>query len=145
MRWGGVVVNAAAEQAQGTVAAPELPALLHTVIGVLTSPGGGLKAAMAWAKPREEIYRGPATANLPHVIFEAPPGVVITEAKGPGPLYEPYRNPLKEGEHSAEAMVLVSAPGVSAGGRAASLEDVAPTAARLLGLDAGGMDGRPLF
>jgi hypothetical protein len=91
------------------------------------------------------VYRGPATAKLPHIIFQAPPDVVVSEGKGPGPLLEPYRNELKVGEHTLGAMVLAAGPGISAGDRAVSIEDVAPTAAKLLGLDAGEMDGRPLF
>ena len=145
MRWGGVVANVAGEQPQGTVAAAELPALLQNVTGLLTTAAGNRPAAMEWVKTREELYRGPATANLPHVIFQAPPDVVVTEGKGPGPLYEAYKNALKAGEHSVEATVLAAARGVPAGGRRATIEDVAPTAAKLLGLEAGDMDGRPLF
>jgi predicted AlkP superfamily phosphohydrolase/phosphomutase len=144
MRWGGVVANVAGEQPQGKVPAAELPALLREVTDLLAT-AGGTGAAAEWARLREEVYRGPATANLPHVIFQAPPGLVVTEGKGPGPLLEPYENALKVGEHAVEAMVLAAAPGIEAGGRAASIEDVAPTAAKLLGLEADGMDGQPLF
>ena len=145
MRWGGVVANVAGEQPRGKIPAAELPALLREVTDLLATAGGTGEAAAEWARPREEVYRGPATANLPHVIFQAPPGLVVTEGKGPGPLLEPYENALKVGEHTVEAMVLAAAPRIEAGGRAASIEDVAPTAAKLLGVEADGMDGKPLF
>jgi predicted AlkP superfamily phosphohydrolase/phosphomutase len=145
MRWGGVVANVAGEQPRGTVTAEELPALLRDVTELLATADGNREAATEWARTREEVYRGPATANLPHVIFQAPPDVVVTEGKGPGPLLEPYKNALKIGEHAVEATVLAAGSGVPAGGRPASIEDVAPTAAKLLGLEAGDMDGRPLF
>lgn len=145
MRWGGVAANVAGEQPQGKVPAAELPTVLREVMDILATAGGNRKAAAEWVKLREEVYRGPATANLPHVIFRAPPEVVVSEGKGPGPLLEPYKNESKVGEHTVEAMVLAAWPGIPGGGRAASIEDVAPTAAKLLGLDAGAMDGRPLF
>jgi predicted AlkP superfamily phosphohydrolase/phosphomutase len=145
MRWGGVAANVAGEQPQGKVPAAELPALLRDVADLLATAAGNREAAAEWVKLRDEVYRGPATAKLPHIIFQAPPDVVVSEGKGPGPLLEPYRNELKVGEHTLGAMVLAAGPGISAGGRAVSIEDVAPTAAKLLGLDAGEMDGRPLF
>jgi predicted AlkP superfamily phosphohydrolase/phosphomutase len=145
MRWGGVVANAAGEQPRGKVPASELPALLREVVDFLATADRSGGAALEWAKLREEVYRGPAAANLPHVIFQAPRDVVVTEGKGPGPLLESYKNALKVGEHTVEAMVLAAGPGIGAGGRAASIEDVAPTAAKMLGLETGEMDGRPLF
>jgi predicted AlkP superfamily phosphohydrolase/phosphomutase len=145
MRWGGVAANVAGEQPQGAVPAAELSEVLKTVTGLLTAGDGKRPISMEWAKNREDVYRGPATANLPHVIFQAPPDVVVTEAKGPGPLLEAYTNALKAGEHSVEAAVLAAGRGIPAGRRPVVLEDVAATAAKWLGLEPGGMDGRPLF
>jgi predicted AlkP superfamily phosphohydrolase/phosphomutase len=145
MRWGGVVANVAGQQPQGKVSAAELPALLRELTNVLVTADRSGGAAVEWARVREELYRGPATANLPHILFPAPRDVVVRVGMGPGPLLEPYKNALKVGEHAVEATVLAAGRGIPAGGRRASVEDVAPTAAKLLGLDAGDMDGRPLF
>ncbi len=145
MRWGGVVVNAAGEQPRGAVAPEELPAVTEEVGRLLTLAAGDEDDGVRWIKKREDLYRGPATADLPHLIFEAPQNVVISEGKGPGPLFSRYADPAKKGEHTKEAMVLAAGGAMGAGKPVeATLEDVAPTVASLLGLGHGGMDGRPI-
>jgi len=145
MRWGGIVVNAAGEQPQGVVAPEELPEVTEKVGGLLTSAAGDEADGPRWVKKREDLYRGPATADLPHLVFEAPQSVVVSEGKGPGPLFSPYANAAKKGEHATEAMLFAAGAGIGAGKTLeATLEDVAPTVASLLGLDHGGMDGKPI-
>ncbi len=145
MRWGGIVVNAAGEQPQGVVAPEDLPAVTEKVGGLLTSAAGDEADGARWVKKREDLYRGAATADLPHLVFEAPQNVVVSEGKGPGPLFSRYANPAKKGEHTTEAMVLAAGDGIAAGETLeATLEHVAPTVASLLGLGYGGMDGRPI-
>lgn len=137
MRWGGVVLNVKGEQAEGCLAPKEAAGAAARVIALLER-----EEAVAWARPREEVFAGPYVGNIPHVVFALKEGFVISEGKGPGPLAVPYGDAAKEGDHSPEAMALLA--GV-AGARVpadAAIGDVAATAAALLGLGAAGMEGR---
>jgi predicted AlkP superfamily phosphohydrolase/phosphomutase len=143
MRWGGVVVNASGEQRAGIVPPAELASLRDDLAGLLCDAEEAKPAAIQWAKNREALYSGPATAGLPHVIFEAGPEVVVSEAKGPGPVVGPYANPHKRGEHTPQALALAAARGVAPAALAgAALEDVAATAAAWLGYEAAALEGR---
>lgn len=144
VRWGGVAVNVAGEQPQGKVAPAAVPAAAEDVANALLSKASKARGAVEWVKTREELYDGPATAGLPHLIFQARADVTVSEGKGPGPLLAPYRNAAKRGEHTLDATALVAGAGVSV--RKAPpmrLADVAATTAHLLGLDWRGMDGEP--
>lgn len=144
VRWGGVAVNVAGEQPEGQVAPAELPAAAEDITKALLADAGKLPGPVEWVKTREDLYEGPATAALPHLIFQGRRDVVVTEGKGPGPLLEPYHNAAKRGEHTLEAMVLIAGAGVPAGkAPPMKLEDVTATAADFLGLDWREMDGRP--
>jgi len=142
MRWGGLVVNASTELRFGIVAAAEMDALRDDLAGLLCG-SADTAAAIQWAKRREELYSGPATAGLPHVIFEAGPEVVVSEAKGPGPVVGPYADPHKRGEHTTQALILAAGTGVApAATEGAALEDVAATAAAWLDFDVPEVEGR---
>jgi len=145
MRWGAAVLNVRGEQPQGVLAPEEADAAAARLARLLTGERVDGAPVCRWVKRRDELYAGPALANLPHVVFEAAPGFAITEAKGPGPLVEPFAHAAKRGDHSPAAMLVAAGPGITRGTPAGvGLADVAPTAARLLGLDPADMDGRPL-
>jgi len=138
MRWGGVILNVRGEQPEGCIAPEAAAATAARIIALLER-----EEAVAWARPREELFTGPLIGNIPHVVFALREGYVISEGKGPGPLVAPYGDAAKEGDHSPEAMALLA--GV-AGARVpadAAIADVAATAAALLGFGPAGMDGRP--
>ena len=144
MRWGGVALNVAGEQREGTIRPAEQGAAAEDVKQLLLGDAAGRGGFVEWVKPRDELYVGPAAADLPHLIFQARQDVVVTEGKGPGPLVAPYRNAAKKGEHAVDATALVVGPGVPAGeSLEVRLEDVAATAADYLGLDWRSMDGEP--
>ena len=144
MRWGGVALNVAGEQREGKVKPAEQASAAADVKRALLAVGERHPGLVEWVKTREELYAGPATADLPHLVFQARPDAVVAEGKGPGPLLAPYRNAAKTGEHDVEAMAFVVGEGVPAGERLEiRLEDVAATAADFLRLDCRGMDGEP--
>jgi predicted AlkP superfamily phosphohydrolase/phosphomutase len=144
MRWGGVALNVAGEQPEGKVSPAEAPAAAEEVKRALSACAAGGPGLVEWVKTREEIYAGPAAADLPHLVFQGRAGVVVTEGKGPGPLVGSYRNPAKKGEHAVEAMALVAGADAPRGVNLdMKLEDVAATVAYVLGLDWRAMDGQP--
>ncbi|UCH79449.1 MAG: alkaline phosphatase family protein [Candidatus Coatesbacteria bacterium] len=144
MRWGGLVVNASGEQRAGIVSSAEITSLRDDLAELLRGSAEAAPAAIQWAKTREELYSGPATTDLPHVVFEAGPEVVVSEAKGPGPVVGPYANPQKRGEHTPQALALAAGLGVVPEALAgAALEDVAATAAKWLGFGAPAAEGKP--
>jgi predicted AlkP superfamily phosphohydrolase/phosphomutase len=137
MGWGGVFLNVRGEQPQGIVAAGDVAAAAERVARALTDSG-----VTRCVKTREELYDGPALADLPHVVFEAAAGTVVSEGKGPGPLVTPYEDARKLGEHTSDAIMCVAGGGVSAEMPASpGVADVAATAAALLGLDLAPLDG----
>jgi predicted AlkP superfamily phosphohydrolase/phosphomutase len=137
MSWGGVFLNVRGEQPEGIVEAGDAAAVAERVAAALKASGATL-----WVKTREELYEGPAVRGLPHVVFEAEAGTVVSEGKGPGPLVTPYEDPRKLGEHTPEAVMCVAGDGVSVERPASpGIADVAATAAALLGLDVRPFDG----
>jgi predicted AlkP superfamily phosphohydrolase/phosphomutase len=144
MRWGGVALNVAGEQPAGKVSPEELPAVAEEVKSALSACRAGGPRPVEWVKTREELYAGPAAGDLPHLVFQSRPDVVVAEGKGPGPLVGAYRDAAKKGEHAVEAMALVAGGGAPAGARLEmKLEDVAATVAYMAGLDWRVMDGEP--
>jgi predicted AlkP superfamily phosphohydrolase/phosphomutase len=139
MGWGGVFLNVRGEQPEGIVDTADVAGVAERVARALEDSG-----VTRWVKTRAELYDGPAAAELPHVVFEAEAGTVVSEGKGPGPLVAPYEDKRKLGEHTPQAIMGVAGGGVSAKMPASpGIADVAATAAALLGLDVRPLDGVP--
>jgi predicted AlkP superfamily phosphohydrolase/phosphomutase len=67
----GVWINAAGREASGVVAAADLERMRREVIDALLDwrLADGV-SVVAWAAPREDVYRGPFVARAPDVVFE---------------------------------------------------------------------------
>ncbi|MEX2459119.1 MAG: alkaline phosphatase family protein [Actinomycetota bacterium] len=95
-----------------------------------------------------DVYRGPFAARFPDLLVEFDPRYMAGGRSPVGPRFVPHRGDDTEwGSHRQEGILVLSGPGVRGGGfeRMPHVEDVAPTALRLLGLSfADPVDGRVL-
>lgn len=146
MRWGGVYLNVVGEQPAGIVPPDRVGAVAAEIVAALGETTYAGEKAITWARPRGEVFAGPAAATFPHLIWESAPGLAVTEAKGPGPLFAPYDNPAKRGEHTPAAMFVAAGPGFRRApfNREINLADLGATVARLLDMPLPVRDGKPL-
>jgi predicted AlkP superfamily phosphohydrolase/phosphomutase len=135
-------INSRGREPHGIVAAgAEYEAVCAALIAALETwrdPLTGRKKIAALHR-RESVYHG----DLLHLA----PDITITYDASAAPPPESLPGNLSgfDADHLPEGVFFAAGPGIAAGRSlaGASLEDVAPTVLRLLGLpDAGGMDGR---
>ncbi|MFN0150651.1 MAG: alkaline phosphatase family protein [bacterium] len=87
---------------------------------------------------RQEVYRGPAAAGAPDILFEGAPGWLVSRGKGnpAAPLFGPPAYTFS-GYHLPDGILLATGPGVAAPGRieGARLIDITPTLLYFLNCD----------
>jgi predicted AlkP superfamily phosphohydrolase/phosphomutase len=148
--FGAIRVNLAGREPQGRVApGSEYEAFCRTLgdeLLALVNADTGAPAVRRVLRTKD-IYDGPRLGALPDLLVEWSTETAIDAVRSPrlGTVRKPYRGP-RTGHHRREGFLACRGPAIEPGELDAPIDmvDVAPTIAALLGVELGGVDGRPV-